>query len=288
MEHLALEKIKLKRMIETDMTNEQFSFISTVFFREDLVLETLRGKLLGCNFKRHISTKVCQDIVKRFWDSPELKSRGDEVKALQLGAFHYKKPLNEYFDEAEKSTKTLDNIVGSDINPVDYVINRLKEYFNTVGINLRQATYKEKKAGKFTIRAASPSPGGIILPHEDMAQCLLDIQKGFEIQNVASYRVVGVNICLQNDNEGKLRCWNLKPTNMLREILGVKESGYPYPSEILTDVMSLDVPIGVGDIYFFDASNVHAVCSNLDAEGYRTTISFFMGFLDENTVAYWT
>ena len=278
----------LKRMIDTSMLDRNFNFISSAFFQEELVLKTLRGEILGCNFKHHINPKVCEDIVHRFWNSSELKARGDAVQAFQLGAFHYRKPLDQYFSEAEHFNQVLERIIGEVVNPVDYVIDRLREYFNSLDIELRQAEYYGKKAGKYTIRSAKPSPSGVILPHEDMAQCKLEIQKGFEIQGVSEYPIIGMNICLQNENRGKLRCWNLKPTDLIRELLNLKDSGYPYPTEFLEDIVSLDIPINVGDIYFFDASNVHAVYSDPVAEGYRTTISLFLGFINKNTVAYWT
>lgn len=174
------------------------------------------------------------------------------------------------------------------INPVDYVIDRLREHFSIEGIQIRQAEYNGQKSGKCTIRSAQPSPGGVILPHEDMAQCKLKLQKDFEIQKVADYQVLGVNICLQNDNKGKLRCWNFRPTDQIRMQLSLSDSGYPYPPEVLEDIMSIDVPISVGDVYIFDASNVHSVFSEPESEGFRTTISFFLGFINENTVVYWT
>ncbi len=288
MESVAYKKNNVKGIIDGDMLERNFNFISSAFFQEDLVLKTLKGELLGCNFKHHINKTVCKDINQRFWDAPELETRGDAVKAYQLGAFHYRKPLGEYFADAEESNKVLDRILGNCINPVDYVVNRLRDHFLLKGIKIRPAEFKGKKAGKCTIRSAKPSPVGVILPHDDMAQCKLELQNGFEIQGVADYQILGVNICLSNENRGKLRCWNYKPTDIIREHLDLTDSGYPYPLEVLEDIVSMDIPINVGDIYFFDASNVHGVFSEPEVEGYRTTISFFLGFINENTVAYWT
>lgn len=103
----ALQDGAIHGAIENAMSDREFNFISTTFFQEALALKTLRGELLGCNFKHHINSDVCRKIAQRFWDHPELSARGDAVKAYQIGSFHYRKPLDAYFAEVEAQERCL-------------------------------------------------------------------------------------------------------------------------------------------------------------------------------------
>ena len=70
-------------------------------------------------------------------------------------------------------------------------------------------------------------------PHDDAAQLKTQLQAGFEISKTLDYTPVAVNICLQNGEGGALHYWNYEPDNNARKSLGLVETGYPYPVELL-------------------------------------------------------
>jgi hypothetical protein len=94
-------------------------------------------------------------------------------------------------------------------------------------------------------------------------------------------------MCLENAGAGELHYWNIVPDAETRARLGLEETGYPYPVESLEGIEKLVVQIRPGDIYCFSGRQVHAVAAP-EADGYRSTISYLMGFRDPKTVIYWS
>lgn len=111
-----------------------------------------------------------------------------------------------------------------------------------------------------------------LMPHEDLGQCRSLKQKGFEIQTVANFQVIAVNICIENVRGGDLVYWNIQPDNNSRQHLEITETGYPYPSCLLFPFDKITLAVRVGDIYCFNGKNVHAVTPT---QSTRSTLSFF-------------
>jgi len=210
------------------------------------------------------------------------------VPAISIGAYHYQKSLTNYFNEIKTSKKHTENLfIGAD-NFLNQLINALSTYFSEKNINFRLAKYKELKASPFVMRSCHAASDFVILPHEDVAQCRTEKQKGFEIEKIPNYEMVALNICVENNNDGELHIWNIQPDDEARRMLNISETGYPYPSYLLTEINKIICPIQVGDLYCFNGRNIHAVKSKIKSEKYRTTITFFMGYIDEQTIIYWT
>ncbi len=100
--------------------------------------------------------------------------------------------------------------------------------------------------------------------------------------------MIAVNICLDNYNDGHLYIWNIQPDDQARAALNIEETGYSYPLHLVEDFNKIVMPIRAGDLYCFNGRNIHAVKSKFTSKHYRTTITFFMGYIDDNTIIYWT
>ncbi|RMU00216.1 hypothetical protein ALP35_04515, partial [Pseudomonas savastanoi pv. glycinea] len=82
------------------------------------------------------------------------------------------------------------------------------------------------------------------------------------------------------------KVWNLEPDESLRNDLGVSDTGYPYPLEMLESVSCISVKLNPGDVYFLNANNLHGVTSMVN--GQRLTAGRFLGATSGSKVIYWT
>lgn len=267
-----------------------FQFKSTTgAFNPASVLNVLNGQLAGCMFKRQVTANQRKAIAENFWKHKMLKNREDGVYAYNLGAYHYDKELDTYFEEVklyEKETKRL--FEGTD-NIVHNFIDTIRMYVKPLGIDVRLASHQGREASPYRMKCWINNGEYALLPHDDLAQCTSKKQNGFEIQKSVNYNILAVNICIENDSSkgGNLHYWNIQPDQQTKKILGVEETGYPYSPEDLVDFEKLVIPIDCGDIYCFNGKNIHAV-EAYQKNQQRTIINFFMSFIDSKTIVYWT
>lgn len=254
----------------------------------DKIHDVLTGKILGTIFHDAIPLADCSTVANNFWNSEIAKERNDGVPAISIGAYHYKKELHEYFNQIELARPHIANIFDGTHNLVESFIATLVAYFEQKNINFRVAKHNERDASKFVIRSCNSPSDFVILPHDDVAQCRTEKQKGFEIEKIPNFEMIAVNICLENHNNGVLHMWNIQPDDETRAELNIEETGYPYPPYLVTDFDQLTMPIRASDLYCFNGRNIHAVKSKSISANYRTTITFFMGYIDANTIIYWT
>lgn len=254
----------------------------------DKLHDVLTGKKLGVIFHDVIPLEVCRAVSNNFWNSEIARERSDGVPAISIGAYHYKKDLEEYFNQIELAKAQVEKLFDGTCNFVESFVNTLIAYFEQRNITVRVARHNEREASKFVMRSCSALSDFVILPHEDVAQCRTKKQKGFEIEKIPNYEMIAVNMCLENYNGGQLHMWNIQPDDEARAELNIEETGYPYPPYLVADFDEIIIPIKAGDIYCFNGRNIHAVKSKSKSEKYRTTITFFMGYIDANTIIYWT
>lgn len=254
----------------------------------DAIYRALTAQVAGGIFKGVLSKNACQKISDNFWDSPSLRQRSDGVPAYYVGTYHYKKAMDVYLAEAEKTRADVKSLFMETEDFLENLLTSLRAYLAEKGIALRLAQYEGAPAGEYLMRSWCDSGNFALEPHDDGAQLKTELQSGFEIAKTLDYTPVAVNICLQNGAGGDLHYWNYEPDDNARAKLGLLETGYPYPVELLSPFESMQVPIEQGDVYFFNGANIHAVSSQTCKETYRSTISFLMGFIDPKTVIYWT
>ena len=252
------------------------------------VVRVLCGEVAGCLFRRAIDPAVCHRIAQNFWLHPMRRRRHDNVPAYFLGTYHYRKPLDEYFDEAAAHHDALREVFDGCDNVFEGVMSSVASVLAEDGVVMRVAEHEGRSASEFVMRSWC-GPGRFSLePHEDGAQLTFALQRDFEIQRVATSPVVAINMCLENPGAGELHYWNIEPDAESRGRLGLQETGYPYPLEALEGMDKLVIPVHPGDVYFFNGRHVHAVAALESLVGYRSTISSLMGFVDRRTVIYWS
>lgn len=268
--------------------NSYFRFYESNHINLDKIYDVLNGKLLGTISHDAISIETCRAVCSNFWNNQTIRERKDGVPAITLGAYHYKKDLDDYFNQVDLSKPYIDKLFLGINNFVEELIENLTHYFARKNITFRLARNNNRDASKFVMRACDAKSKYVISPHDDVAQCRTVKQKGFEIEKIPDYEMIAVNMCLENFNGGELNIWNIQADNETRFSLNIEETGYPYPPYLVEDFDKLVLPIRAGDIYCFNGRNIHAVKSREISDRYRTTITFFMGFIDKNTIIYWT
>lgn len=182
-------------------------------------------------------------------------------------------------------TASVESLVCADGSPWVWFNDIVRDRMRRDGVDLRVAEMNGQKACPALIRSWDAEGAFALYPHEDMSQCRDPRQTGFEIQRVTEHNVCAVNMCLANGEGGRLVIWNVRPDEATRERLGVKYTGFPYPSSGLTEFKELRLDVRAGDIYVFNGAYVHAVEVSF---GVRANLSFFIGILDEKTVVTWT
>lgn len=269
-----------------------FKFYDSHIININKIYDVLVGNLSGCIFRNMIDESTRDKISKNFWENANLKKRTDGVPGSYLGTYHYKKNLDTYLDESYIVNKTLDHV----FTGTGHIFN---EIMSGIEINLKEknpksivrpAKHNKKEACRFFVRSwfGSDHDDYALAPHDDISQCTATNQRGFEIQSVVEHPVVAVNLCVENQGGGELHYWNIQADNKSKAMLGVEETGYPYPLKMLDDIERLEIKIHPGDVYFFNGTNIHAVSSPANSASFRTTISCLMGFINEREVIYWT
>jgi len=283
------KEITNSQVIEGDVFQDDvFIFDQSYNLDLDLFYQVMKGKSCGAILRNIIPEEICSKITNNFWRNPGLYKRETDSPAHYVGAFHYGKDLEEYLDESKDSNQYLHGLFEGTINVFDKIIIALRRMFSEKGINFRVASYKNRSASEFVMRSWAGTGHYSLHPHEDAAQCEAPNQLGFEIQKAAKNTLISVNICLKNSpTEGNLHYWNIMPNSRCRNILGLTYKGSPYPVDSLLNISNQNIPIRIGDIYFFNGKAIHGVSSSKKINDRRFTISFLMAQLDEETIIYW-
>lgn len=268
-------------------SDQYFQITEVDGFQPELILDVLDGKLAGVIYRGVVSPDMCRSIAERFWLSEARKRRGADAPGYYLGAIHYGKDINSYIEESEESAEALDVVLGES-SPIDMFEEGIARVLAPRGAIFRLAGHEGRQASRALLRSWNGFGEYALAPHEDGAQIREPKQRGFEIQQVANYNVLALNICLENGNGGRLAYWNIRPDNAARAALGIDYTGIPYPTESLADFEQKWVEVRPGDVYVFNGAHVHAVEPNTDPEKRRTTLAAMFGFIDDRTVVSWT
>jgi hypothetical protein len=269
---------------------EYFRFVEHDSLEPAAVEDVLRKRVAGVIFRGVIDPRAAAQLVERFWESPARKRRGGEVcesLGYYVGAYHYHKPTQQYLDESAEIARYMAEILDVPNEPTRLFRESVAEHFAPKGIAFRLSEKDGKQGCPALIRHWNATGAFALQPHEDASQCRHPDQTDFEIQRALDYTVCAVNMCLENDEKGRLVFWNVIPDDESKNRLGLYYSGSPYPEETLDGIESLWVDVGGGDIYVFNGEHVHAVEASAKG-GKRTTLAWNMGFCDDETVVSWT
>jgi L-isoleucine 31-dioxygenase len=214
----------------------------------------------------------------------------DFVPVNQIGATQFTKSTPEYFNECSRTKDQIMQIIDS-INDHslkdDFLLEKsLKDELYKYGVDFAPSSFNDQYVNQFTIRQwiNSNDKGLALLPHEDLSQLNFAKLDSYEIGNVK--KVIACNLCISNSKGGELLIWDADPDLETKIKLGVENSGYPYPLELLEDTDCISIKINPGDLYFINANLIHAVKEIQGNE--RITLGRFMGFCADNKVVYWT
>jgi hypothetical protein len=268
-----------------------FRFVERDRLDPDLVVEVLRGKVVGAIFRGVIDRNASRELVRRFWESPIRKKREGEVcesVGSYVGAFHYHKPTRQYLDESAAVADDLAKMLDIPGEPSRWFRDVVGERLQREGITFRLSA-KDGHSGCPLLIRHWGAPGEYALqPHDDVSQCRWPEQADFEIQRTVDRPVCAVNMCLENREEGgRLVLWNVIPDDASKARLGLYLSGSPYPTAVLAGIEAIRLEVSQGDIYVFNGAHVHGVEAS-PAGARRTTLAWNMGMCDEKTLVSWT
>lgn len=280
----------MRKIIGKKMSIDVFRIVETDKFDVTHLLDVFEGKIAGYIHRSGIDSSVCSTIASNFWNSVYLRQRTDGVPGSFLGAYHYQKKLTDYLNEAQYFNAILSGVFSKTKNVFHAVLDELQLALKRNQKILRPARHGQQEACHFFMRSwfGCEEENYALAPHDDESQCTDKRQTGFEIQTTIDCPIVAANFCIENFGGGNLHYWNVQPDNQSKMMLGVEETGYPYPVELLHEFDMIDLKINAGDIYFFNGKNIHAVSSPKTKKSHRTTISCLMGSNTNKDIIYWT
>ncbi|MDX8535491.1 hypothetical protein RFM41_30790 [Mesorhizobium sp. VK25A] len=252
------------------------------------IISVLKGEITALHISQAFSTEVAEEITTKFFGSPALNERKDGVPGQYVGASHYRKDAESYFEEAENARPHVDALFGNLVDPVRALFEALKRELHKQGIELRLARSEGGQAN--VCRALSWTGSGTFSldPHDDVAQ-VLRAGKDYELSAVADNIVAALNFYpSMPEAGGNLRLWSHKPTVADRRSQGVETTGYPYSAAYLEAVPSREIQLKAGDIALLDGGFVHGVTGQSGNGKRRVLLNCFFGFARPDLVLWWT
>ena len=266
------------------MDSEFFRFDEYREFDPAVVIDVLRGRRFGVIFRDVIPIGAQKKMSARFWNSRALTRRTGEP-SYHVGTYHWNKPVGTYLNESATVAGDVMDVLDVADSPWYWVRSALAAELFRHGASLRLAEMDGATACPALIRAWNKEGEFALEPHEDEAQCRDPRQAGFEVQQVLDYEVCAVNMCIEHEQGGRLVLWNIRPDEETRRGLGIEHTGFSYPGAAMSGFDEIRIDIRPGDVYVFNGRHVHAVDAST---GNRTTVSFLIGFIDDQTVVTWT
>ena len=249
-----------------------------------LVVDVLQGRRLGVIFRNVIPPAAQEAITAKFWSARARRHREGEPSQY-IGSYHWDKPVATYLAQTAEVVDDVYDVIDVPDSPWRTFRSALSTELARRGATLRIAQHEGATACPALIRAWDKDGEFSLEPHEDAAQCADPRQADFEIQQVLKHEVCAVNMCVEHGTGGRLVLWNIQPDDNARHQLDLDVTGFGYPPESLAEFDVLRCDIRQGDIYVFNGRHVHAVDAN---QGNRTNVSFFIGYINSQTVVTWT
>ncbi|QIY90738.1 hypothetical protein [Chryseobacterium gallinarum] len=242
----------------------------------------------------YMATEVVDEIKAQFYKLIEETgggNRSDFVKTFQIGANQFLKSSSEYFDECNATRKNVHQLLKNIDHDIadDFLLEKtFVKYFTGEGVHFGPSYYRGNYSNLFTARLWADEDENKKLSlqaHEDLSQVKFVEKEGFEISNVKN--VIACNLCVNSDSQSKLVLWNMSPSEAVKKELGLDQSGYPYPAELVHEIECLKLDTKPGDLYFINANFLHGV-ERSSTKNIRITLGRFMGYSSGARIAYWT
>ncbi|MBD2786222.1 hypothetical protein ID858_15400 [Xenorhabdus sp. DI] len=259
---------------------------------KDIILNGNHKGKISYIIRNYVDNDICSRVANYF--NREVNKDGGNrpddgfVLTNQIGATQFSRNGEQYTKEVNslnhKVADLLESVNHSELENL-FSNKILEKMFLQDGIHFGPARFKSSYSCFATFRRWLDNGVMSLMPHEDKAQLKFADMDNFEIGSAKT--VTAYNVCLETAKDGgELKIWNLSPDDNCRNILGVTNTGYPYPPETLTNIEHLSIKLNVGDIYFMNACHLHGVSSV--SQGHRLTAGRFIGKLSNQKVIYWT
>ena len=253
----------------------------------DTFIDLLEGKVTGMHVKSILPQDYCRDLEARFHSSPLKKPRADGVPGFEAGVTQYKKDPKLLSKMAYNQHGKIRDMMGEAENPLTSFFRELAIHASLKGYLVRPASYGAEAMP--IVRAIqwikeTPDEKMLLKLHDDLAQAISPLNKGFEIQQVE--RLIAYNFYPRAvKNSGQLSIYDWQPTKEEREQLGCADTGFPYKMEDLPpNVRSHEFNQETGDLIAIDGSYVHGVTVGRDECDKRLCINGFAAVLKNKHV----
>lgn len=265
-------------------------------FDVDIVLSMLRDGHYDGSVAYVIRSAVpaddCQTVYSNFKsiiaEKGSQRELGDIIKAAQVGSTQFLKSGQKYAESTARAQPLMlslfDDLSAGQVSQF-MLDNQLIAGFLKHGLHFGPARFKSTYANHCTVRAWLDNGEMSLHPHEDISQVEAARADDFEIRTV-EYNTMSFNVCVaHNGPGGELKVWDLRPSPDVRRSLGLYDTGYPYPLDLVEDIHSFTLVLKPGDCYFLSSSFLHGV---QPTAGERVTAGRFMGLSNDNRVMFWT
>lgn len=235
--------------------------------------------------KQVMSTTDCALIESHFFNSSDRLRRPDSVPGYILGATHYGKSPDDYFNECARLKPVLEQFFQHAPDPMRMV-------HDAIAHSTRQPVRPSRFGDQLALHARMvewlPKPSMendfLLLPHEDYSQVNCDRNENWELRHARN--ITAVNFYASAlAGSGCLRIYDYIPDIATRDKLNLQGSGYPYPLDLLDGKSYVELAVETGDMAVINGRYMHAVTPS---PARRVVVNCFLTLTPESEYVYWT
>lgn len=235
--------------------------------------------------KNVMSAEDCNIIADGFFNSCNRKKRPDTVPGYILGATHYGKSPDEYFQQCAASKESLHQFFGDTPDPMRLVHEAVAK---SVKRPVRASRFGDQEALHARIVEWLPKTSVeddfLLLPHEDFSQVNCDRNEGWELRD--AHNIMAINFYASSlSGAGCLRIYDYIPDVATRDGLNLQGNGYPYPFHLLKDKSYVELAVETGDLAVINGKYIHAVTPSRSR---RVVVNSFLTLTPKGEYVYWT
>lgn len=227
----------------------------------------------------------CASIEGHFLNSDDRQRRPDSVPGYMLGATHYGRSPENYFNECDSSKAALEHFFADAPDPMRMVHEAIAQATQRP---VRPSRFGDQRASHARIVEWLPNPSRekdfLLLPHEDYSQVNCDRNENWELRHARN--IMAINFYASaSAGDGCLRIYDYIPDTATRDKLNLQGSGYPYPLDLLQGKTYVELAVETGDIAIINGRCIHAVTPS---PARRVVVNCFLTLTPECEYVYWT
>ncbi len=235
--------------------------------------------------KNVMSVEDCNLIADGFFNSHNRKRRPDAVPGYILGATHYGKSPDEYFQQCAASKDSLRHFFEGVPDPMRMVHEAIAQ---SIKCPVRPSRFGDQEALHARIVEWLPKTSVeddfLLLPHEDFSQVNCDRNENWELRHASN--IIAINFYASSlSGAGCLRIYDYIPDVATRDELNLQGSGYPYPFDLLQKKSYVELAVETGDLAVINGKYIHAVTPS---QSRRVVVNSFLTLTPKGEYVYWT